>query len=115
MDGGELGMDDVLTMWLPGVGNSGNGATYASARTPGRLGATIGRPTARSLQMLKPSADSTMTLCADCSRGPRGASGHPYLLAYRVGAETIFKCRGCRTLWSRTTRRLAEYSWTVET
>lgn len=64
--------------------------------------------------MLKPPADPTITLCAECLRGPRGMSGHPLLMAHRVGAEMTFKCRGCRTLWTRTTRRLAEYSWTVE-
>ena len=63
---------------------------------------------------MKPSADPAITLCAECLRGPRGSSGHPLLLADRVGAEMTFKCRGCRALWSRTTRRLAEYSWAMQ-
>jgi len=51
--------------------------------------------------------------CNECLAGPAGIAGHPGLWVRSLdGAQMIFRCAGCETLWSRD-GDASGYEWAV--
>ena len=51
--------------------------------------------------------------CDQCLAGPAGIAGHPDLWARSLhGAQMIFRCEGCETVWTRD-GNADGYEWAV--
>lgn len=57
-------------------------------------------------------AVGVLEACAACAGGPAGIEGHDELRVSALGGSAVrFACKGCRSLWSRTTTGAGGFAW----